>query len=180
MATPMVRWIQSALGALSVIYIIDEITPAKLYGKLAAWVDSYAALISATSEFLFGWIEWEWFSIHRYEAHAILLLSLSSAAFCRVTYRGARRAGARRDIAIGSCVGGILVALVFPIFVFGFLIWWISIPLILPIMLFTLFFEIEADGRGFPNASDMRRELRPVIIIFAALLVLNYGFFKWT
>jgi len=70
-------------GALSLLQLIDELTPVKLLGLFEVWVAAYSSLVHRISSFFFGWMRWQWFRIDETEAHVLVLACLLGAAIAR-------------------------------------------------------------------------------------------------
>jgi len=64
------------LGGVSLLHIIDQVSPVQLMGKLATWIDAYAELVESLRHFLLGWINWRWVNISDTEAHLIVFGSI--------------------------------------------------------------------------------------------------------
>ena len=69
-------------GGLSLLNLIEELSPLKLLGKIETWVNAYSELVSKINQVLFGWVDWKWISISDTDSHFLVLaLILCSAMF---------------------------------------------------------------------------------------------------
>ncbi len=75
------------MGGLSLLELIEDLTPLMILGKLKKWLDAYSLLVDQVGNFLFGWIEIKWISISPLENHALVLAFILSAAYFRADYK---------------------------------------------------------------------------------------------
>jgi hypothetical protein len=174
------------LGGLSLLSLIEDLSPLELYGKLKLWLSAYTQFIGLISEGLFGWLEFRWISITFPESHVLVITSLFAAAFARAQGATVSKANAEHSWGQGAVEGGMFFAVFFS---------WSLIPaLIFPgwggvvgatigaliVAISVLFGTDELGQRSlgvYARSADVRRELVGVIGVFALLIALNFLYF---
>lgn len=170
------------LGALSVMNLLKDLTPMKIYGLLGDWLQAYASFVAAIAEPLFGWIHWRWISVSANDAHVIVLTVVFCSALTRASAEAQIEDGSSWDSAmVGGCAGS-FVTVGLPVFVLTILLPQPLDAIVAGVVLLILaiFFGIafkEKDG-SVPAASVVRRELVGVASIVLLLVAINYAVFK--
>lgn len=168
------------LGGLSLLNLIEDLSPITLFGKLAKWVDAYNLLAQRVIEFLFGWIDYKWINISNLESHVLVLMFVILSARVRVDYQFERKKG--KPIIFVSLVVGFLAFLHFLHALLPALLFpsWYGFLGALAGMCFTSYAvltdNIERDKT--PSAVAVRNEIKGSIIFFILLIVVNYTIFK--
>lgn len=75
------------LGGLSLLNLIDDLSPINLNGKLLSLSKAYDEFIKAWISPLFGWIHFSWISISPTETHVIVVHSIVFTALFRGVVR---------------------------------------------------------------------------------------------
>jgi hypothetical protein len=86
----LLGWIS---GGLSLLNLIEDLTPLKLFRKLEKWVHAYSLFIEKISDFLFGWINLQWINISHLEAHLLVITFVVLGAYFRADYKAERGIG---------------------------------------------------------------------------------------
>lgn len=74
-------------GALSLLNLLDDLTPVKFYGALRQWISAYGEFVDSVGQSLFGWIDWYWIGVDRTEYHILVISSVLAAAASRASAR---------------------------------------------------------------------------------------------
>ena len=85
--TNILGWL---VGGLSLLNLIEDLTPLTLFGKLKKWIHAYVAVVDQISDILFGWVHYRWVSISALETHALVVASVLIAAYFRAEFRNCR------------------------------------------------------------------------------------------
>ena len=88
------------LGGLSLLNLIEELSPLKVLGKLKTWLDAYTSIVNDVGTFLFGWIDFGWIAIDQLEVHVLVIATILVSAYVRADIRAERSKGFGRDEAI--------------------------------------------------------------------------------
>ena len=65
----IIGWV---LGALSLLNLVEDLTPMKIVGKLRIWLEAYSSVIETIRFRVLGWIDFAWLNVDESEAHAIV------------------------------------------------------------------------------------------------------------
>ena len=83
-AASVISWI---LGALSLLNLIKDLTPLRLYGLLAEWVKAYSLFAETISLYVFGWLKNLGYELTEREAHVLIVCTILVAAVVRASGR---------------------------------------------------------------------------------------------
>ena len=170
------------LGGLSLLNLIEELSPLKILGKLKTWLDAYTSIVDDAGTFLFGWIDFKWIAIDQLEVHVLVIATIVASAYVRAEFSELRSQGNDPFDAIGGVLGGVIV-----------IMWMIFLPtLLLPfwfalvgaaimasfLFLPLLFHQDEREGSAFQLARSFLRELVGVVAVCLILVALNYTVFR--
>ena len=86
------KWFASITSSLSLLYLINDLSPINLQDALLSWVDEYAFFVSTVRKFLFEWIinffnlrHPDWMSVSLNECHIFILSTIFLAAIIRAS-----------------------------------------------------------------------------------------------
>ena len=170
------------LGGLSLLNLIEELSPLKVLGKLKIWLDAYTSIVNDVGTFLFGWIDFRWIAIDELEVHVLIIATILVSAYARADMREELSKGKGLFDEIGAVLGGagffmslvVLPALLLP-FWFGLVGTAIMASFVfLPL----LFHQDNGEGSAFPPTRIFLRELIGVFAVFLILVALNYTLFR--
>ncbi len=165
------RFLQSIVGGLTLLNLINDLELITLYGKLAKWIDAYSLFIHRVTDFLFGWIDFLWFEVDNIEANLLIILSIISLTF----WRGADKLDTEYEQIefYRTLIFYFLTVLVFSLVT-------LILPTIITILLggsfllvciWTLYIDNE-------DAHIFRQELAWILLAFLFLIAINYLWFK--
>lgn len=168
------------LGGLSLINLIEDLTPVKLLGKLEKWIDAYNLLTQKVISVLFGWIDFKWIKIDNIESHILILMFVILSAKIRSEFRYEYKKGKSISyIILGGVFLGfmhflhaLLPALLLPGW-FGF--FGAVVGMILT------FYAVATDHvhrKKTASGQIVRNDMKGSIVVFVLLIVLNYTIFK--
>jgi hypothetical protein len=167
------------LGGLSVLNLIHDLSPVKLYGLVKDWAAGYEALVEKIAGVLFGWIDWRWIKIDTNEVHLIVLSILLGSATLRASMQEQIKHGQKPFVAFIGALEGALVAVVLPV-VFAVAL----LPGMFGILAAAAFLVWATYEFGFrnldadefvPASKDVRREFVGILAVFALLIAFNYA-----
>jgi len=172
------------IGALSLLNLIDDLSPVILYGRLDRWVKAYSEFVSDVSDFLFGWIDLWWISISETESHLIIIGMIFLMTCIRVGLKPETK-----NMSDSPYIEiAVLVIVYFSSFVLPALIlpgWGGSVGVVLFGYIIISMFFIKAPKLENEDAELVlqppavyRQELIGVLAVFMIAIVLNYTFFK--
>jgi hypothetical protein len=131
------------LGGLSLLNLVEDLTPLKLLGKLKKWMEAYTQFVETIGNFLFGWIDLWWMSISVQEMHALIIGQVILSAYYRAEVKTEKERGETLIDAVGvsfiTCFFWFLLLIV-PCLVFAFMDWTIGNHRCFGIYLLSLFF----------------------------------------
>jgi hypothetical protein len=169
-----------ALGAMSVLNLVQDIGKFAVFGKLKVWLDAYVLLVRQLGSLLFGWINIWVFDVTEAEMHVLVVSAVFSAAVFRAEYVHERPRTNDAFRTAGAAFGGALFCFAFaliPIVAFpGY--WGMGLAVISMLFAATLWLtNTEQDPRLAPGRIVFR-ELLGVLGTFALLVALNYSVFR--
>ncbi len=174
----LVGWV---LGAFSLLYLIDELSPARLYGALERWMDAYAALVARVSDFALGWIDFRWMDISDAESHILILASVLVSAYVRAEWRTERFNGQ-------GVISLVFMALYF--FLVYVAVFVVAPAVLLPgifglvgavlgvIFIMLVYFVPDSADRGYASRGMIIGELGVVLTFTALIIIANYWYFR--
>ncbi|MBS9779733.1 MAG: hypothetical protein KGV51_03820 [Moraxellaceae bacterium] len=166
------KFLQSIVGGLTLLNLINDLKLITLYGKLAKWIDAYSLFVHKVTDFLFGWIDFLWFKVDNIEANLLIIFSIISLSYHRAD-----------DKVIGKHYGesGLFVILILQFFtvsvaslvalIFPTPLTVICLGGILVLFIYTFYFE-DVDAHIY------RQELAWILLAFLFLIAINYLWFK--
>ncbi len=165
------KFLQSIVGGLTLLNLINDLKLITLYGKLEEWIDAYSLFIHKVTVFLFGWIDFLWFKVDNIEANLVIIFSIMSLSFCRgfdKTDAEGEPAGFFGILIIQFIIVSIasLVILIFPT--------WLTVIAGGSFLLF-LIYVFYFDGE---DAHIYRQELAWILLAFLFLIAINYLWFQ--
>ncbi|MFT3733033.1 MAG: hypothetical protein QM780_16700 [Hyphomicrobium sp.] len=167
------------LGGLSVLNLIHDLSPIKLYGLVKDWAEGYQSLVEKIGTFLFGWIDWRWVSIDRNEMHIIVLAILLGAATMRASRMVQIRGGVPPIAAFVGAMFGAFFVIILPVIIIAALLpepWgFIGSAAYLPWAAYEFGFRNDEADEAVPASKDVRQEFLGIIAVFALLVALNYS-----
>lgn len=167
-------------AALSLLNLINELSPFEILGKLNKWLSAYVVFVEAISSFLFGWINIDWINVSSRENHLLVIAFVLIMSFHRAqvrfeTDKGEPRFSARvSSLFISSLwlLGCVLLAL----FLSGNSSLW---ALGLGMLLLCRFYFSSTDRMdGLPDRKVIFKELTGVVTSLMVLILLNYTVFN--
>ncbi len=174
----LIGWL---LGGLSLLNLIEDLTPLKLLGKLRKWMEAYSLAIDRIGDFLFGWIKYEWIGINTIETHALVIISVVVAASFRAEYKINKEQGEKFIYALLLSLGPAATVYLLFAFIPALLLpnWFGIAGAIIGFLIICLeLFESDKKDREIASRAIIIRELRGVAIVFMLLVVLNYSVFE--
>ena len=167
-------------GGLSLLNMIEDLSPLKVFGQLKSWLDAYTSFVSDLGAFLFGWIEYEWIAIDDREMHILILAMLLVGAYARAVGRMPRTPFGGVGDQIGTAIAGVvfyfscvlLPAILVPS--------WYGLAASAAVLtaLGALFLTHDSETADFPQPHAIRVELVGVCGVFVLLVALNYTVFR--
>ena len=162
------------LGGLSLLNLIDDLSPINLNGKLLNLSKAYHEFIKAWISPLFGWIHFSWISISPTETHVIVVQCILITAILRGAVRNSDGNWSLKDVAY------------LPVVYFSFLRYSLFPALLLPIWIGTIGAIIGAvfvAALYAVNSDDIPRryaweEIKGIALAFFILIILNYTWFS--
>lgn len=169
------------LGGLSLLNLIEELSPVKLYGSLSKWIEAYSHFMNLINSTLFGWIDIAWISISSSESHVLVISSILSITYARANMKFECDNNGDGTFLLGVsvfsfCFGlSFIPALILPS-------WLGLIGSVLGLFLFLLscyvFDGDDVKNRKLPSPASARQELLGVGAVFLILIILNYTYFR--
>lgn len=182
----VINWI---LGGLSLLNLIRELSPIKLYGLVAEWTNAYNMVFGKLVRVLFGWAQWEWMTVSPIEGHVIILLVLLLGTLFRMII-AVRRASHKIDgvnsfQSLGLSFGASLT-LFFVLFVGGAVALTLPEPLGLIALIAACCLLLAFIVKGFlmnPKEDALwtrrfRVEFIGMFVVVGGVVLANYLFFK--
>ncbi len=171
-------------GGLSLLNLIEDLTPLTLLGKLKKWIDGYGLTVERIGDFIFGWISFKWISINHIETHLLVITLVIFSAVFRAEYKIEKMYGQYDSLLDAEIlVLAINVAIIPSLFV------------LVPALLFPAWFGLAGAAIGFvfvcivyvlpkdentkyAGRESILQELVGVLIVFMFIVVLNYTVFQ--
>ena len=85
--------IGAVVGGASILSLLTSTTPLQLFEQLAEWLNAYNQLVETVSNRIFGWLDWRWISISRFEANVLIISLVMSGAIVRASAAARKHAG---------------------------------------------------------------------------------------
>jgi len=165
-------------GGLSILSLVQDLSPLLLYGKLKIWVEAYGGFVENIRAFLFGWINFGWISISSIEAHLLVINGIICFSFARA--ETAFRKSKGRNMAMALYVGKSKGIRIFLFVLFFALIlpsmWGFGMAAIAMIWTSSMMLFFDFDNKS--PSKNVRKELIGSLSVFVFLVALNYSIFK--
>ena len=176
--TPLtVKFLAWVFASSSLLYIIEDITPLKLYGLIKKWSDAYALLVEKVFWPIFGWIKFDPIEIEPSEEHALVLCIIIGSAAGRASYYYEDRGDENSSFVIHTLIvtsGFVFFSLVFLLLAPSD----VSLSFVLPPMgVLFLQFLLQGDTELMLEPEDFRREILAVLAGLLVLVLANYAIF---
>jgi hypothetical protein len=168
------------LGGLSLLNLVEDLTPLKLLGKLKKWMEAYTQFVETIGNFLFGWIDLWWMSISVQEMHALIIGQVILSAYYRAEVKTEKERGETLIDAVGvsfiTCFFWFLLLIVPALFLPS----WIGLLGTTAALAFIClaFFSPDEERQVVASRKLIVGELAGVITVFTLLVVLNYTLFS--
>ncbi|MFN9546788.1 MAG: hypothetical protein ACK6AD_06920 [Cyanobacteriota bacterium] len=173
----LLGWIS---GGLSLLNLIEDLTPLKLFGKLEKWVQAYSLFIEKISDFLFGWINLQWINISPLEAHLLVITFVVVGAYFRVEFKAQRGHGesiaSDLFISLGPVMTDFFLLALLPALL---LPTWFGIAGATIGFVYICWYYLWPDSMGYCAYSRaLYKELVGALIVLMLLVILNYTVFR--
>ena len=170
------------MGGLSLLNLIEELSPLKVLGKLKTWLNAYTSIVNDVGTFLFGRIDFGWIAIDELEVHVLVIATILVGAYARADIREERSKGTSLIDAIGTVfsVATIFMALVFlPALLFPSWAGLLGAAIVAGLLFVGLLLGRQKEEVNvMPPARSFLRELIGVVAVFLILVALNYTVFR--
>lgn len=166
----MVTWL---LASLSLLKLVEDITPIELYGIIKRWAEAYALFVDKVLWPIVGWIKFGQIEIEPPEQHALVLCMIIGSAAGRASYYYEYSENEDSSIVLHTIyvVSGWLT---FSLFALLLMPSDASLSFVLPPM-GVLFLQFMLQGEeGFLVPEDFRYEMLAVFATFLIIIIANY------